>query len=62
MDGREKFIFENAEDHRKGTAVGSEFEPDAHYNYIVDLACAIAENTWERFLLIVPNEGAVEKF
>ena len=30
--------------------------------YIVDLACAIAENTQERFLLIVPNEGAVENF
>ena len=45
-----------------GTAVGSAFEPDAHATYIVDLACAIAENTQERFLLIVPNEGAVENF
>ena len=38
------------------------FEADAHATYIVDLACAIAENTQERFLLIVPNEGAVENF
>ncbi|MFR2030212.1 MAG: hypothetical protein ACLS3M_01555 [Collinsella sp.] len=29
-----------------------------HANYIVDLACALAENTLERFLLIVPNDGA----
>ena len=63
MDGREKFIFgECRKIIEKGTAVGSAFEPDAHATYIVDLACAIAENTQERFLLIVPNEGAVENF
>ena len=28
----------------------------------MDLACALAENTLERFLLIVPNEGAVLNF
>ena len=58
-----KFIFgECRKIIEKGTAVGSAFEPDAHATYIVDLACAIAENTQERFLLIVPNEGAVENF
>ena len=63
MDGREKFIFgECKKIIESGTAVGSAFEPDAHATYIVDLACAIAENTQERFLLIVPNEGAVENF
>ena len=63
MDGREKFIFgECRKIIENGTAVGSAFEPDAHATYIVDLACAIAENTQERFLLIVPNEGAVENF
>ena len=41
---------------------GSAFEPDAHATYIVDLACAIIEKYKERFLLIVPNEGAVENF
>ena len=46
----------------KGTAKDGGFEADAHATYIVDLACAIAENTQERFLLIVPNEGAVENF
>ena len=63
MDGREKFIFgECRKIIESGTAEGSAFEPDAHATYIVDLACAIAENTQERFLLIVPNEGAVENF
>ena len=63
MDGREKHIFglcnriiEN------GTAVGGGFEPDAHADYIVDLACALANNTKEKMLLIVPNEGAIENF
>lgn len=63
MDGREKFVFgECRRIIESGTAKGSAFEPDAHATYIVDLACAIAENTQERFLLIVPNEGAVENF
>lgn len=35
---------------------------DAHATYIVDLACALAENTLERFLLIVPNDGAISNF
>lgn len=63
MDGREKTVFGAC---RKivenGTAEGGEFEPDAHATYIVDLACAIAKNTLERFLLIVPNEGAIVNF
>jgi len=31
-------------------------------SYIVDLACALAFNTKEKMLLIVPNEGAIENF
>ena len=47
----------------KGTSKGIRgFEADAHATYIVDLACALAKNTNERFLLIVPNEGAIENF
>jgi maltose-6'-phosphate glucosidase len=46
----------------KGTSKGQGFSPDAHSGYIIDLACALAENTKDRFLLIVPNEGAVENF
>ena len=63
MDGREKKVF--GECQRiidAGTAKDCGFEADAHATYIVDLACALAENTQERFLLIVPNEGAVFNF
>lgn len=45
-----------------GTAKDVEIELDAHATYIVDLARALAENTKERFLLIVPNDGAVANF
>lgn len=63
MEGREKHIFGVCQEIiDKGTAKGAPFEADAHATYIVDLARAIAENTMERFLLIVPNEGAVENF
>ena len=63
MAGREKQVFGACRDIiAKGTAKDSGFEADAHATYIVDLACAIAENTMERFLLIVPNEGAVYNF
>ena len=63
MDGREKEVFGTC---RKiietGTSVGAGFEADVHATYIVDLAVALAENTMERFLLIVPNDGAVSNF
>lgn len=63
MEGHEKTVFGACREIiAKGTAKDCGFEADAHATYIVDLACAIAENTQERFLLIVPNEGAVENF
>lgn len=64
MDGREKYVFGLCNEIiEKGTCKGvGGFEPDAHATYIVDLACALAENTNERFLLIVENEGAIENF
>ena len=64
MDGREKHVFGICNEIiEKGTCKGVEgFEADAHATYIVDLACALAKNTNERFLLIVPNEGAIENF
>lgn len=63
MEGREKRVFGACREViEKGTAKGCEFEADAHATYIVDLACALAKNTLERFLLIVPNEGAVANF
>ena len=63
MDGREKKVFGACREIiEKGTAKGSDFEADAHATYIVDLACALAENTLERFLRIVPNDGAISNF
>ncbi|WP_130819675.1 6-phospho-alpha-glucosidase [Anaerococcus vaginimassiliensis] len=62
-EGREKDVFgfcQNIID--KGTAEGVEIELDAHATYIVDLAIALAENTKERFLLIVENNGAIPNF
>ena len=63
MDGREKKVFSAARDIiEKGTAKDCGFEADDHASYIVDLACALAFNTKEKMLLIVPNEGAIENF
>ena len=46
----------------KGSAKGCGFMADDHASYIVDLARALAFNTKEKMLLIVPNEGAIENF
>ena len=63
MDGREKQVFGACKNIiEKGTSKDGGFEADVHATYIVDLACALAKNTKERFLLIVPNEGAIENF
>ncbi len=63
MDGREKKVFGVCREIiEKGTSKDCDFEADVHASYIVDLACALAQNTQERFLLIVPNEGAIENF
>ncbi|MDR1656827.1 MAG: 6-phospho-alpha-glucosidase [Deltaproteobacteria bacterium] len=63
MEHREKNVFTACHTIiEKGTAAGGGLEADVHASYIVDLATAIAENTRERMLLIVPNEGAIENF
>ena len=63
MDGREKRVFGACREViEKGTAKDCGFKADAHATYIVDLACALAMNTMERFLLIVPNDGAISNF
>ena len=46
----------------KGTAADCGFAVDTHATFIVDLACAIKDNTKERMLLIVPNKGAIANF
>lgn len=63
MDGREKEVFSAAREiTAKGTAKDCGFMKDDHASYIVDLARALAFNTKEKMLLIVPNEGAIENF
>lgn len=44
------------------TAKDAKLEADEHATYIVDLARAIAYNSKERMLLIVPNKGAIANF
>lgn len=43
----------------KKTAKDCDFHTDSHASFIVDLACAITNNSKERMLLIVPNNGAI---
>lgn len=63
MDSREKEVFETAKQIiQTGTAEGCEFHAGAHASFIIDLASAIAYNTKERMLLIVPNNGAIVNF
>lgn len=44
---------------KAGTSKGMNFKADAHSNYIVDLCRAIAYDTKQRMIAIVPNNGAV---
>lgn len=63
MDSREKNVFTKCKAIiEAGTGSAGEFTADPHSTYIVDLASAIANNTLERFLLIVENQGAIENF
>ena len=63
MDGREKEVFSAARAIiAAGTAENCGFQADDHASYIVDLARALAFNTKQKMLLIVPNDGAVENF
>ncbi len=63
MDHREKNVF--SECNRIAnikTAEDAQLVTDDHASYIVDLARAIAYNTKERMLLIVPNKGSIVNF
>lgn len=63
MAGREKHVFGECDRIAAcGTAKDTTLEVDEHASYIVDLARAIAYNTHERMLLIVPNNGAIANF
>ena len=63
MDGREHDVFAACKEiAEKGTSKGSYLEITNHATFIVDLCIALAFNTKERMLLIVPNNGAIENF
>lgn len=63
MDRREKETFEECERIVKNnSAKDTFFVSSEHSQFIVELACALAFNTQERFLLIVRNNGAIENF
>lgn len=63
MAGREKHVFHECNKiSRQGNTEGTTLAIDEHASYIVDLARAIAYNTHERMLLIVPNNGAIVNF
>lgn len=63
MDHREKHVFGACKAIiAAGKSSAGELEIDEHASYIVDLATAIAFNTQERMLLIVPNQGAIHHF
>ncbi|MFC4802100.1 6-phospho-alpha-glucosidase [Neobacillus sp. GCM10023253] len=60
MDHREKNVFaECTRIAEAGTAEGTSIEAGEHAEFIVRLAGALAYNTYERMLLIVPNNGAI---
>ena len=62
-EGREKTVFVECQKIiDKGTFKDSSFHVGGHASYIVDLATAIAFNTGERMLLIVPNNGSISNF
>ncbi|UYB60132.1 6-phospho-alpha-glucosidase (plasmid) [Klebsiella michiganensis] len=63
MEHREKNVFSSCQAiARAANSDAGELEIDDHASYIVDLASAIAFNTQERMLLIVPNNGAISNF
>ncbi len=63
MDRREKDTFAECERIiAAGSAKDTSFASSEHAQFIVELACALAFNTQERFLLIVKNNGAIENF
>lgn len=63
VDTREKRVFgECARIEKVGTAKNTTLQIGIHAEFIVDLATALAFNTHERMLLIVPNNGAISNF
>lgn len=59
-DGRLKEIKDNVEAIKTGTNLESvDYQSSEHGQYIVDIAVSIIHNKNDRFMLIVPNKGAI---
>lgn len=59
MDGRLKEIDDTVEQIKNGEATELSYESSGHGQYIVDIAASILRNKNDRFMLIVPNNGAI---
>lgn len=60
MDGRLKKIKETVQKIKNKENLGDiNYEGDGHGQYIVDIAVSILHNKNDRFMLIVPNKGAI---
>lgn len=63
IENREKKVYAQCDDVvKKGTVKGCSLSEDTHGDFIVDVATAIANNTGERYIINVPNRGAIENF
>lgn len=61
MENREKNVFAECQKIvKKNTAKETTLEAGEHAEFIVQLATALSYNTYERMLLIVENNGAIE--
>ncbi|AYW47280.1 maltose-6'-phosphate glucosidase [Tetragenococcus osmophilus] len=60
LDGRLKEIKETVKQIQKAKDITEvHYESDSHGQYIVDMAISIQNNSNKRFMLIVPNRGAI---
>lgn len=60
MDGRLKKIKETAEKIRSASSIEDiDYSSDSHGQYIVDIAVSILNDQNQRFMLIMPNKGAI---
>lgn len=60
MDGRLKKIKDTVEKIKNAASIDSvDYKSDSHGQYIVDIAVSILKNLNRRFMLIVPNKGAI---
>lgn len=59
MEGRLQQIDDTVERIKDGKATDLDYESSGHGQYIVDIAASILHNKNDRFMLIVPNKGAI---